>query len=35
MDWTLPGTTTPDLSAPVRDGNEEVIRIPESSNQIA
>ena len=32
MDWILSGATTPDQSGPWRDGNEEVLRIPQSSS---
>ena len=31
IDWTLSGTTTPGQSWPGSDGNEEVLRIPQSS----
>ena len=32
IDRTLSGTTTPDLSGPRSDGNEELLRIPQSSS---
>ena len=32
IDWTLSGATTPGQSGPGSDGNEEVLRIPQSSS---